>query len=1551
MSKITAKTFYNLSKKIVCMLLSAIMLLSIVPPVFAEEDDSAVLVTTTIAPPASEASPDAGAGAGSSVRELVINVSEEGTITILNETIIEEKLPESRAVSNFVEAESNFEPGAKEAVTLGSVGKDEIVYAEGAEPLAQEIKSTAAVFNGVGGSSCGSSQGDTFPQTGSSSADKPVPAQKQSAPSGASEFTAQSCSGSYPTLCQGSCWGCNDNTNYKICCPTDGSSPMCMPKSHTCLSNGCTTTWPTKCNGVCYGCADNANYKRCCPTDGSSVPNSCVLKTSTCSANGCSTTSTRCNNKCWNCDSGLALCCPNSGDPTKCCSTASYSGCQKSDGTCADCRSFDGTCNGNKRYYNSYWNVDTQSCWSHYETCTYGCSGGACIDGKPDLKVSNIYTSPSTPEAGVSAQLYISVSNVGTAGTSNTFYTKWYVDGEYKNTLTHNGLEKDSTTITPIGITFNVAKTFIIRAVTDTSNSVTESDEGNNDRTLSVTPTGYKDLKAVDIWISPASPNEGDTVNVYWKVDNSGTKDITETFYTRLYHKIGDGAFAYVAQWYTSGLLWNQYAHVDNSPYQLTLTSGLHTFKIVTDATSVVSEKDETDNTRTESFSTSAKPNLIPYSITATPAEPVGGQSASIRFETKNTGTVDAGPYSSALYIGSSLKYTCTSTGRPAGTFAGCNYNTDALSAGTYSFKMSVDINNQVAETNEYDNDMPKSITWKSPAPDITVSSITFNPSSPQGGQSASIKFTLKNIGVKDATSTFYTKVFFGDELKETWNTPGLAVNAEAWGEKIYTLGCGAHTIRVETDVYGNIAESDETNNAVSKSASWACNSCNGGITSVVKTSSGTSISSAKVYDNGAYRGLTGTDGRFTFSTTATYCPDSHEVTIKCSDDTYCNKATTAIDSNLDTDELSFVCDVCSPKKLIDLSMSLNKDAYCKGDTIRTDYQIRDLSSGALLPYADLSVYDPFTNSVAGGNIVSGTAYYETSASKTGYYEFVASAAKSGYETAKLTRGVSVSDCTGKIIVDVDDNYGAPLQSASVYLDSVSAGTTDSAGQKTLSGTLGRTYNVGVDCPNNGNSCGSKSVYVDGTEYLYFGCDCRAKTGDASLQFVIKEANTPISNVYVYIDGVFVGTTDMIGLSFAESVKYGTHTLDIYLKAAEKDRPGAYVTKHGSTTFTIDSSYLKKRFLISSADLYGASQGTGSESSGSTDVITLSSVDPQIAPVIALIFLAITVAMTAWDAGQLYGCSENAYKNNMDWWDECWDEGMWLAVDFIPTGVVAKYLSKGVVWAAKGVRFLPAIGTYAKAAKKVAPGVFEYGFKYGDDVVEATVKYSDDGASVLKITKNAGQIIAKHADDAAKLTRVTTTSTSVKIGDKAVDLSKFTTNPGNNKGILGEVIDKEFLNIVKSSVDPAVEFSIKTGSAGQEVARGANYVLKYGDDGKRIMAYSTSTGKEVFVREFADVLVDVSGKPVVVESTLGNADVIIKEVRDDKMQMIYAIGKDVFGVSPEIIFRATPDKLADLSVKAAISNFVQNGGKVLPYVNTYNEMDEAVRVITKLKGG
>lgn len=104
--------------------------------------------------------------------------------------------------------------------------------------------------------------------------------------------------------------------------------------------------------------------------------------------------------------------------------------------------------------------------------------------------------------------------------------------------------------------------------------------------------------------------------------------------------------------------------------------------------------------------------------------------------------------------------------------------------------------------------------------PDLTWNDIWTTPSTPTGGQSATITHQLVNNG--GSTSTTFLNTFYIDGgFEGSGPTNGLGAGVTQNWAYDRTLGPGYHVLEARTDVNGNVPESDESNNIYPETIWW----------------------------------------------------------------------------------------------------------------------------------------------------------------------------------------------------------------------------------------------------------------------------------------------------------------------------------------------------------------------------------------------------------------------------------------------------------------------------------------------------------------------------------------------------------------------------------------------------------------------------------------------------------------------------------------------------------------------------------------------------------
>ena len=353
------------------------------------------------------------------------------------------------------------------------------------------------------------------------------------------------------------------------------------------------------------------------------------------------------------------------------------------------------------------------------------------------------------------------VINNGTCNILQTFYYKLYVDGGLLTTYSSPGLNANSyAAITDATIGPLSAGSHTFKIVADANANVPETNESDNEytRTKTITisvcpnltpyqPSGWDDKIVLSTVTgtntSATTIYDNQTIYLDWAVINSGTCNIPQTFYYKLYV---DGGL--LTTYSSPGLNANTYAAITDAAIG-PLSAGSHTFKIVADANGNVTETNESDNeyTRTKIITVLVCVNLTPYqpsgwddkivlstiagtSISATTI--YNNQPIYLDWAVINSGTCNiTQTYYYKLYVDGGLFNTYSSPGLNANTYAAV---TDAiigpLSAGSHTFKIVADANGTITETNESDNEYSRTKTIQIQSiPDINVipASITIN--------------------------------------------------------------------------------------------------------------------------------------------------------------------------------------------------------------------------------------------------------------------------------------------------------------------------------------------------------------------------------------------------------------------------------------------------------------------------------------------------------------------------------------------------------------------------------------------------------------------------------------------------------------------------------------------------------------------------------------------------------------------------------------------------------------------------------------------------------
>jgi len=223
----------------------------------------------------------------------------------------------------------------------------------------------------------------------------------------------------------------------------------------------------------------------------------------------------------------------------------------------------------------------------------------------PDLIIQDLTWSPPDAAAGETVTFTFTIKNQG-KGIADKSYFTCYVDDTYLYANSVNAMNPGATD----NRTFTwVAEEgpHIIKVIADSDEDVVESDEDNNEKTVSF-PL-IPDLIVEKITWTPEEPSESDKVTFTAVIKNQGgikAGSFTIHFYIDE-SSIGHyeiNAIAVEAE-VTKYLSW-------------VAEAGSHTIKVIADSAGVITESDEDNNTREETISASPLPKTTPTSTANT---------------------------------------------------------------------------------------------------------------------------------------------------------------------------------------------------------------------------------------------------------------------------------------------------------------------------------------------------------------------------------------------------------------------------------------------------------------------------------------------------------------------------------------------------------------------------------------------------------------------------------------------------------------------------------------------------------------------------------------------------------------------------------------------------------------------------------------------------------------------------------------------------------------------------------------------------------------------
>ncbi|MFC1989320.1 CARDB domain-containing protein [Chloroflexota bacterium] len=348
----------------------------------------------------------------------------------------------------------------------------------------------------------------------------------------------------------------------------------------------------------------------------------------------------------------------------------------------------------------------------------------------PDLIIQNVTFSPtSPPPAGGTVTFTVTIKNQGNARANLS-----------RAHLRIDGFLKGSEAVQSIAIGESITKTFTwpaevgshtVKAIADAEKKVSELDENNNEKEVTLSGASPPDLIIDSIIWSPANPSEGEGLTFTATIKNQGNGKADESYVS-----------CYVDNAHLASSPVNPIdaGATDNKTFTWIVEAGSHTIKVVADYHETITEGDETNNEKSVIYP--LPPDLIIESITWSPAKPLESDNMTFIVTVKNQGSAKADSSHVAYYIDDTyMAFAPIAPMDPGATATDNDTFNWTAKAGLHAVKAVADPQNKVTEGNENNNAKTATFavsislspaTTPTPAPTTTPS--TKAPKTPSAG-------------------------------------------------------------------------------------------------------------------------------------------------------------------------------------------------------------------------------------------------------------------------------------------------------------------------------------------------------------------------------------------------------------------------------------------------------------------------------------------------------------------------------------------------------------------------------------------------------------------------------------------------------------------------------------------------------------------------------------------------------------------------------------------------------------------------------------------------
>ncbi len=215
-------------------------------------------------------------------------------------------------------------------------------------------------------------------------------------------------------------------------------------------------------------------------------------------------------------------------------------------------------------------------------------------------------------------------------------------------------------------------------------------------------------------------------------------------------------------------------------------------------------------------------PDLSLSALTWLPADPSESDAITAKTTVRNTGSANAAATTVDVSLGGTVAGTAQVPALAAGASAAVDVALGKRAQGSYTVTAVVDPLDTVPEQDNENNSMTadaKLTVGQTPGPDLEVTAITSNPSSPAVGAQVSFSVKVHNRGTSPVAAGSVTRLTVGGQTLNG-NAPAIAAGATATVDLsgTWTATSGGATLTATADATNTVTETNEDNNVFARS-------------------------------------------------------------------------------------------------------------------------------------------------------------------------------------------------------------------------------------------------------------------------------------------------------------------------------------------------------------------------------------------------------------------------------------------------------------------------------------------------------------------------------------------------------------------------------------------------------------------------------------------------------------------------------------------------------------------------------------------------------------